>query len=101
MIIDRIRELCKLHNITIQKLEEATGIANGIIAKWGIASPKAKNLEKVADYFGVSVDYLLEREETKLPPDIMELAAQINDLPLEAQAAIIHQVKAFAALDKK
>ncbi|BDP97121.1 hypothetical protein EfmGK961_09370 [Enterococcus faecium] len=35
------------------------GISNGQIRRWDKASPKSENLKKVADYFGVTTDYLL------------------------------------------
>lgn len=64
-----------------KKLSEATGISSGNISDWkkGRSKPTAEALTSIADYFDVSVDYLLGREpssETKkdgsveaLPPD--------------------------------
>ena len=64
-----------------KKLSEATGISSGNISDWkkGRSKPTAEALTLIADYFDVSVDYLLGREpssETKkdgsaeaLPPD--------------------------------
>ena len=61
MIYERISKLCAEHKISIAKLEKETGISNGTIARWGKSSPTADKLTKVADHFGVSVDYLLGR----------------------------------------
>lgn len=64
-----------------KKLSEATGISSGNISDWkkGRSKPTAEALTSIADYFDVSIDYLLGREpssETKkdgsaeaLPPD--------------------------------
>ena len=41
-------------------LEKTLGFGNGTIKKWGESSPSVDKLKKVADYFGVSVDYFLE-----------------------------------------
>ena len=61
MIFTKIAELCKSKGITVAKLEKETGISNGTIARWGNSSPTVEKLERVADFFGVSVDYLLGR----------------------------------------
>ena len=61
MVLDRIRVLCDENKITIAKLEKETGIGNGTISRWDISSPTASNLKKVADYFNVTTDTLLEK----------------------------------------
>lgn len=62
MIFNQISKLCKEKGISITKLEKETGISNGAIGKWSKSSPTVEKLEKVADYFGVSVDWLLGRQ---------------------------------------
>lgn len=62
MIFKRIAQLCKEKGVSVAKLERETGISNGTISRWGSSSPTVEKLEKVADYFGVSVDSLLGRE---------------------------------------
>lgn len=61
MLKEKIKELCLQNGTTVQKLEDTLNIGNGVISRWDKSSPKAENLEKIADYFGVSVDYLLGR----------------------------------------
>lgn len=63
MVFKKISELCKEKGVSIAKLEKETGISNGTIGKWSKSSPTAEKLERVADFFGVSVDYLLGRSE--------------------------------------
>lgn len=62
MIQDNIRRLCQEHEITIAELERKCGISNGVIAKWDkdTKSPKIYAVAAVANYFGVTVDYLLQ-----------------------------------------
>ena len=43
----------------IAKLEKETGISNGTISRWDTSSPTIENVQKVAEYFGVTVDELL------------------------------------------
>lgn len=62
-LLDRILELCSKNNIKIAKLEKETGLANGSVKKWKDVYPSADRLQKVANYFNVSVDYLLGRTE--------------------------------------
>ena len=60
-IVEIIKNMCSKNNITIKELEEKTGLSNGSIGKWDTSSPKISNIIKIADYFNVSVDYLLGR----------------------------------------
>lgn len=59
MLFKKIEELCKKRNISISSLEKSCGLGNATIRGWKISKPSADNLKKVADYFGVAVDYFL------------------------------------------
>lgn len=57
-----IKSLCDEKGITNAELERTLDLANGSIARWiKGAAPNSTALEKVADYFKVSADYLLGR----------------------------------------
>lgn len=45
----------------------ATGISSGAMSDWkkGRSAPKAENLRKIADFFGVPVDYIINGEMPK------------------------------------
>ena len=58
-----IKELAKKKKISIRQFEMRFGYSNGYLAKWKTNTPNADELPRLADYFGVSVDYLLGREE--------------------------------------
>lgn len=60
MILKKILKLAEKNNISISCLEKTLSFGNGTIKKWGESSPSVDKLKKVADYFGVSVDYFLE-----------------------------------------
>ena len=62
-IVNIIKELSNRKNMSFAELERETGLSNGTITRWGKASPNSKGLEAVADYFNVSIDYLLGREK--------------------------------------
>ncbi|KAA8455277.1 XRE family transcriptional regulator [Weissella paramesenteroides] len=44
---------------SVRNLEEHIGLSNGTIASWKKSSPSQAKIEQVANFFGVSVDYLL------------------------------------------
>ena len=59
MLLENIRRLCSKKSVSIAKLERETGISNGTISRWDKSSPTVENVQKVAEYFGVSVDDML------------------------------------------
>lgn len=58
-MVERIKALCKSRNISLNVLEEAVGFALNTIAKWDINRPSVDRVIAVADYFGVSAEYLV------------------------------------------
>ena len=62
MITTNIEILCHKKGITVSGLERNLGFGNSTIAKWGKASPTVEKLAAVADYFGVTVDELLQTD---------------------------------------
>lgn len=61
-VAQRVKELCDSKNITFAELERAVGLSNGQIRRWDKVSPRSESLQRVADYFNVSMDYLSGRE---------------------------------------
>ena len=64
MILDNIKRLCRERKTNITNLEKEVGIGFGTVYKWGKVSPSVDNLKLVADYIGVTVDYLLAENDT-------------------------------------
>lgn len=58
---DKIKELATQRKISVAELERVLGFGNGSISKWNKQSPSTEKLKKVADYFDVSLDYLVGR----------------------------------------
>lgn len=60
-VYDNIKKLCDSQHIAITTLESQLGFGRGSIGKIRQAKnlPTANRLQAVADYFGVSIDYLL------------------------------------------
>lgn len=61
-IIEKIETLCNEKGITIAALERACDLSNGSIRRWNTNVPSIDKIAKVADFFGVSLDYLTDRE---------------------------------------
>jgi len=58
-LVERIQHLCSSKNTTLIGLEREIGLGRGTIRNWDRNSPSVDKLQKVADYFNVSSDYLL------------------------------------------
>lgn len=56
---ERIKDLCKKNGISVNKLEMDCGFGKGYISKLDKSAPNSEKLQKIADYLGVSLDYLM------------------------------------------
>lgn len=63
-LFDRIKKLADSQGKTITRVEQDLNMSRNYLYKWKTMNPKSDSLEKVADYFGVTTDYLLGRNET-------------------------------------
>ena len=65
----RLRELRMEKGLTMKQVGASMGLAESTISLYetGKRQPDYETLGRFADYFGVSVDYLLGREETPVP----------------------------------
>lgn len=61
---DRVKYLCDKNNISMNKLEEELGFGKGYLSKLGKSAPNVNNLKKIADFFGVDLNYLVGKEES-------------------------------------
>ena len=63
-LVDRIRTLANQRDMSLPQLEVELGLGNGTISRWRSSSPNTDKLQRIADYFNVSMDYLLGRDIT-------------------------------------
>lgn len=61
--VDLVKALCKERKIPVSKLERDLGFSNGYIGQLRRGSFPADRLAAIADYFGVTTDYLLGNEK--------------------------------------
>lgn len=87
MRLKKLREQKKLNQTELANLLE---VSNGSISKWerGDRQPDYETLEKIADTFNVTIDYLLGRSDIKYKSD----DSQMNfSTPQEALSFILKQ----------
>lgn len=70
MFFDRLKRLCDERGISAYKACTDIGLNRAAVAKWKNGSiPSGTTAAKLADYFGVTTDYLLGKENKKAPTD--------------------------------
>lgn len=82
-LVDRIRALANQRDMSLPQLEVELGLGNGTISRWRSSSPNTDKLQKIADYFNVSMDYLLGRDislNKRDQQDINEILANTEQL---------------------
>lgn len=66
MVYDKFCDLCSQKGVSPSKAAMDAGFSKSLISKWKSKQeivPSSEVLQKIADYFGVSVDYLLGKEK--------------------------------------
>lgn len=61
--LDRVKDLCRKKGISLSKLERTLGFSQNSLYSWKRASPSIEKLVVVANYFDVSLEYLLGLDE--------------------------------------
>jgi transcriptional regulator with XRE-family HTH domain len=103
-IVDRIRSLCREQGSSITKLEVALGFGNGSIGRWKDSSPSYERLKAVAEYLGVTIEYLAEGTEKSSLSENSELSekehkflAGFRELQPHEQDMMIAQMEGLQA----
>ena len=106
---ERLKELRGEHGITQDQLSEKTGLSHGCIAMLEVEkrTPTAQTLNALADYFGVTTDYLLGRTDddsivfsknapAPLPADQQELNILFQSLAPGYRAQVLEYARYMA-----
>lgn len=97
-MVSLIKELCTKQKTNIKALERELGLGNGTIRRWDDSSPSYEKLQKVADYFGITVAELTGENENK--PALLE-ENELTEMQRKAVDMIKNmtdaQLKAFIA----
>ena len=82
-------QLLQEYGLSAYKVSKETGITQSTLSDWkrGRSTPKTENMKKIADYFGVTVDYLMtgkEEPKEKAPEltarDERDIAKDLNSI---------------------
>lgn len=78
----KLKQLRDSYNISAMKLSEDLNIHRGSLSNWetGKRKPDSEMLLKIANYFGVSVDYLLGNENKTDDTDLFNLKGDVRFL---------------------
>ena len=71
-------QLLSKYGVTAYKVAKETGITTATLSNWkqGKYTPKQDKLQKIADYFGVSLEYLMTGKEAVVKEKAPELTAR-------------------------
>lgn len=97
-ITERISQMCESKGISINKLEQETGIGRGNVARWTDHSPSLDKIQRVAEYFGITVSDLLGEEKKLTPED--ELAYYLDELKNDPNQRILFNLVSNATVDE-
>lgn len=71
-------KLLKEKGITAHTVSKATGITSATFSSWkqGVYTPKREKMQKIADYLGVTVDYLMGVDSSTPPAPAYNVVEQ-------------------------
>ena len=102
MFFNRFKALCDERNISVYRACTDIGLNRSAVAKWKAGGrPNGTTAAKLADYFGVTTDYLLEqtdhRAEKNRPVTDEDIKFALFGGEGEITDAMYDEVKRFAA----
>ena len=100
---ERIKDLCHKKGISMNKLEETLGFGKGYISKLGTTTPNVTKIKKIADYFNVTVDYLMTGEENDIDQGYYldrETARQAQEMYEDADMRTLFDMKRKMPADR-
>lgn len=85
-LVANIQSLCDKNNTNFKNLERNLDLSNGTICRWDSSKPSYDKVLRVANYFNVSIDFLITGNEKN-----------INDYLTEDELKF---VKSYSLLDE-
>ena len=102
-LLDKIKLLASTHQLSLAELERKLDFSNGSLRKWDSSTPSGDKIEKVADHFNVSTDYLLGRTDNPKIADDEKFYFEGQEVDVEhlAETAMRFNGKPLTDKDKK
>lgn len=94
LLSQKLKELRLNKGITQTEFAETFNIANGTVGNWetGKREPDYEMLSRIADFYGVTVDYLLGRDPKERPAKFKEKFIQLCNEKQESPSFVCKQV---------
>lgn len=70
-LYENVKAIAKEKGYSINRLEKELGFARSYISKFKTITPSMDKVQKIADFLGVSVDYLLTGTEKEIGKQIL------------------------------
>ena len=77
-------QLLKEHGVTAYRVSKETGVTTATLTSWkqGKYTPKPEKLQKIADYFGVSLSYLMTGKDEVPDGESPKITLKTNAISL-------------------
>ncbi|MBC1524921.1 helix-turn-helix transcriptional regulator [Listeria booriae] len=98
---ERIKKLADGQKISLKELALKLDMGENAIYSWKKKTPGADKIKVVADYFDVSTDYLLGREEKEEEGFVTFFRANTSDLSDEKKQLLEEELMAFMEARRK
>ena len=85
---ERVKQLCKEKGVSMNAAESEMRLVKGYISKLDNSNPNQKTLQKMSDYFGVSVEFLISGKEDSREQKITSLS-QTEELDIMKDVDVI------------
>ncbi|WP_273544508.1 helix-turn-helix domain-containing protein [Staphylococcus equorum] len=92
-----VKKLCRMNGISLSQLEREVGLSNGQLGKLKKSSPSVNKVSVLADYFDVSIDYLVGRKrhenvddkfKMNISDDMFEVIGKMQIMTKEQQKQV-------------
>ena len=80
--MQRIKDLREIHGMSQQRLAAELNVTQAMVSKYelGVSEPDVGMIKRIAEYFGVSSDYLLELSDDKTAISVSGLSQEEKDV---------------------
>jgi transcriptional regulator with XRE-family HTH domain len=78
-LVENIRRICKMRNISVSELERSQNFSLGLISRWVRMSPSLDKVLLIARYLGGSIDELAGNAACELENDFVGLLMQMTE----------------------
>ena len=83
MYYENFEKLCQINSVKPSHVSKATGISTATLTSWkkGTYTPKQDKLQLIADYFQVSVDYIMtgKEKESAFTVEMAKIDVQLSN----------------------